>query len=136
MRLMMSILATLAIWFPLGAYVGSRYTPLPRPPGAFSFVGIEKHTEGAFMFVIRFDRHARLADAPDNPTRSPIHLYENDRPLGPAHSTTGAIKDLGGGRYLHLPDVIYFSTSDNTDPRSNGRQYSWTIGPAVDQALD
>jgi hypothetical protein len=136
MRLMMSIRATLAIWFPLGAYVGSRYTPLPRPPGAFSFVGIEKHAEGAFMFVIRFDRHARLADTPDNPTRSPIHLYENDQPLGPAHSTTGAIKDLGGGRYLHLPDVIYFSTSDNTDPCSNGRQYSWTVGPAVDQAPD
>ncbi|MBR1280121.1 hypothetical protein [Bradyrhizobium sp. AUGA SZCCT0283] len=120
----------LAIWFPLAAIVGSRYEPVPRPPGAYSFVGIEKHAEGEFMYVIHFDRYSKLADTPEEPTRSPIMIYENDRPLGPAHSTTADIKSLGLGHYIHVEGVIYFSTSDNTDPRTNGRQYSWTIGPA------
>lgn len=127
MRMTTAIIVTLAIWFPLGAYIGSLYTPLPRPPGSFSFVGIEKHAEGEFMYVIHFDRHSHLADTPEQPRRSPLLLFENDRPLGPAHSTTDDIKRLGGGRYLHLPEVVYFSTSDNTDPRNNGRQYSWLM---------
>lgn len=128
MRLTTAIILTLAIWFPLGAFIGSRYTPPLRPPGAFSLVGIEKHAEGEFMFVVHFDRHAKLADTAEEPTRSPIELFENDRQLGPAHSTTGDIKDLGAGRYRHTPDVIYFSSSDNSDPRTNGRVYSWTLG--------
>jgi hypothetical protein len=126
-RMAIILLITLAIWFPVGAFVGTFYTPLPRPPGSFSFVAIEKHAEGEFMFVIRFDRHSKLADTPEQPTRSPLLLFENDRPLGPAHSTIGDIKNLGRGRYLHLPTVVYFSSSDNTDPRSNGRLYSWLM---------
>ena len=134
-RMMTMVVLILAIWFPLAAFVGSRHTPLPRPPGSFSFVGIEKHLEGEFMYVIHFNRHSKLADTPEQPERSPLMLYENDRPLGPAHSTTGHIKHLGRGRYLHLPAVVYFSSSDNTDPRTNGRLYSWLLEPATkDQA--
>jgi hypothetical protein len=129
MRLTWAIILTLAIWFPLGALIGSRYTPLPRPPGAHSFVGIEKHAEGEFMYVIHFDRQTGVADTPENRTRSPIAIYENDRPLGPPHSSTTEIKSHGRGRYVHWEQSLYFSSSDNTDPRSNGRQYSWTYGP-------
>jgi hypothetical protein len=51
-------------------------------------------------------------------------LLENDQPLGPAHSEHDSIGDLGEGRFSIWNDTIYFSASDNTDPRSNGRSYS------------
>jgi pectate lyase len=131
MRLTIAIIATLAIWFPLGAFIGSRYTLAPRPPGAFSLVGVEAPKEnGGFLFVTRFSPYPELADTAEQPTRSPLQLFENDRPLGPAHSATSDIRDRGNGRFWHSKEALYFSTSDNTDPRSNGRQYSWTIGPA------
>jgi hypothetical protein len=128
MRLTGSIIAILVIWLPLAYIAGGRYTPLPQPHGAFSLVGIEKHAEGGFMYVVRFDRHAAIADTEEHPARSPIELFENGRPLGPAHSATGDIRDHGEGRYRHAEIAIYFSTSDNTDPRTNGRYYSWTLG--------
>ena len=56
--------------------------------------------------------------------RSPILLYENDKVLGPAHSTFKDIRELGAGRYAHFnTGEIIFSASDNTDPISNGRSY-------------
>jgi hypothetical protein len=117
MRLTIAIIATLAIWFPLGAFIGSRYTLAPRPPGAFSLVGVEAPKEnGGFLFVTRFSPYPELADTAEQPTRSPLQLFD--------------IRDRGNGRFWHSKEALYFSTSDNTDPRSNGRQYSWTIGPA------
>jgi hypothetical protein len=130
MRMAIAILATLAIWFPLGAFIGNRYTPTPRPPGAFSVIGIEAPTaNGGFLFVTRFSPYPELADTTEQPTRSPLQLFENDRLLGPAHSATSDVRDLGHGRFWHSKEALYFSTSDNTDPRSNGRVYSWTLGP-------
>ncbi|MCK4532386.1 hypothetical protein KAU39_01250, partial [bacterium] len=51
-------------------------------------------------------------------------LYENGVKLGPAHSEHSQIRKKGKGRFSHWKsDVLYFSTSDNTDPRNNGRKY-------------
>lgn len=55
---------------------------------------------------------------------SQLLLFEDGKPLGPAHSLHQAIRDEGGGRYSHWTrETLYFSTSDNTDPRTNGRTY-------------
>ena len=124
-----AITAILAIWFPLAGFVGSQFTPRPRPAGAFTLIGIERQSEGGAMFVTAFNPRPALADGAEQPSRSPVELFEDDRPLGPAHSATGDIRDIGGGRFLHAKEALYFSTSDNTDPRSNGRHYSWTLGP-------
>lgn len=47
--------------------------------------------------------------------------------LGPPHSPRLEIEKMGGGRYNYCKDGtmvwLFFSTSDNTDPRSNGRDY-------------
>ena len=64
-----------------------------------------------------------LADSPRRSTASQLDLYEGDRPLGPPHSQHEAIRKEGKGRYSHWGDYVYFSTSDNTDPRANGRTY-------------
>lgn len=57
-------------------------------------------------------------------------LYEDDRLLGPANSTQEEIIDKGAGRFIFYRDTwnyfgpaLMFSTSDNTDPNTNGRKY-------------
>ena len=128
-RLTIAIGAILAVWLLLASLAGRDFKPPRRPYGAFSMFAIEKHAEGSFMYVMRFDRHAGIADTDEHPERSPIEIFENELRLGPAHSRTSDIGERGHGRYRHAETALYFSTSDNTDPRSNGRNYSWTYGP-------
>lgn len=66
-----------------------------------------------------------IADTNEAPRRSTIMLYEDGAPLGLAHSIHDHITRFGGGRFSHWGDKIHFSTSDNSDPNSNGRQYSY-----------
>jgi hypothetical protein len=50
-------------------------------------------------------------------------VYENGIPLGPGNSNAPSISCIGRGRYQFRYDRLHFSTSDNTDPRVNGRYY-------------
>lgn len=54
---------------------------------------------------------------------SDMRLFENGHALGPAHSERADIEALGRGRYLYSTDGLYFSSSDGSDPRTNGRTY-------------
>ena len=62
-----------------------------------------------------------------------LRLMEDGRPMGPANSLHTTIRRMGEGRYSVWGDVVYFSASDQTDPRVNGRSYQlqvpWTPGP-------
>jgi hypothetical protein len=69
-----------------------------------------------------------VADAADNPTRSPLLLYEDDHLLGPAHSRIEDVGRLGQGRYSHSNKGLVFSASDNSDVNTNGRAY-WAVLP-------
>jgi hypothetical protein len=73
------------------------------------------------------------ADSLQNLTLSQLQLYENGIPIGPAHSYHLDIATYGMGRFNYWTDsgqyALYFSSSDNTDPRSNGRVYSARPGP-------
>jgi hypothetical protein len=64
-----------------------------------------------------------IADGPP----STLRLFENDRELGPAHAPHAKIRTKGSGQFSHWKTHLYFSASDNTDPRTNGRQYRWEI---------
>lgn len=55
--------------------------------------------------------------------RSKLRVFENGNPLFMAHQSIQLICDLGGGRYSHWKDKLFFSTTDNTDPNVNGRTY-------------
>ncbi len=73
-----------------------------------------------------------LADSCDNsefPRRSRWRLLEDGVLLGPPHALHAEIMEVGRGRYSHWSNFLYFSTSDNSDPTSNGRQY--TLAHAV-----
>jgi protein-S-isoprenylcysteine O-methyltransferase Ste14 len=73
-----------------------------------------------------------ITDDSDNSASSDLRLFEDGHLLGPAHSATHVIANIGHGAYAHRRLNIRFSTSDNSDPRSNGRTYEarTTIRPA------
>lgn len=55
---------------------------------------------------------------------SDLLLFEDGKPLGPAHSAHQEIRDKGTGRYSHWGTrSVYFSASDNSDPKTNRRTY-------------
>ncbi len=64
-----------------------------------------------------------VADDAEAPAAGATRLSEDGRSLGPAHVSHASIRELGGGRYSHWRGTLYFSTSDNSDPRRNGRRY-------------
>ncbi len=78
-------------------------------------------------------------DSNEAPAASTLVLYEGTRALGPAHEPHAVIAG-GDGRYSHWGEWLYFSTSDGTDPRTNGRRYRvevrLAIAPVVSQAAN
>jgi hypothetical protein len=70
---------------------------------------------------------------------SEVAVYENGLRLGPADSSEDDICLYGNGRYLfreidpyyHVNGII-FSSSDNTDPNTNGRLYRVYLPNAKD----
>lgn len=58
-----------------------------------------------------------------NLDRSRLKLTENGTALGPGNATHAEIREDGKGVYSHWQTALYFSTSDNSDPRRNGRTY-------------
>ncbi|TKC03692.1 pectate lyase [Pedobacter frigoris] len=67
------------------------------------------------------------SDTQSQPTASTVKIFENGVEIGPAHSLHSDIRTLGKGRFSHWSGSLYFSTSDNSDPRTNGRTYTYTI---------
>ncbi len=72
--------------------------------------------------------HCYIAHLPqhlisDREGSSKIVLFENDRPLFCAHFSHDDIRQKGCGLYSHWGAALFFSTSDNSSPLSNGRQY-------------
>jgi hypothetical protein len=82
--------------------------------------------------VISNDRaFFEVADTADDTTRSDVVIYEDGKPLGPAHSTHADVANTGLGRFSHWRfshSIFLFSSSDNTDPRTNDRAY-WAVRP-------
>lgn len=73
-----------------------------------------------------------LGDTLINPRASTLRLFEDGVEIGPAHSSHDEIRAIGMGRFSHWSEGpvswLYMSTSDNSDPRFNGRRYTATIG--------
>jgi predicted O-methyltransferase YrrM len=86
---------------------------------------------------------AMLATVPTVPqvmTVSPLVVLEDGRPLAQPHALHAEIREQGQGRYSHWTyragadrngatyREVLFSTSDNSDPNSNGRRYTAKAG--------
>lgn len=83
----------------------------------------------------RVARHVWQATVPQDiphdtksaPFSSPLRLMENDAVWGFAHCHRPALEAFGMGRYRHEAGKLLFSTTDNSDPNTNGREYVWYV---------
>lgn len=80
---------------------------------------------GGFGYAFALPHMASTADDNADHMRSRIMMFEDGSPLGIAHTMHDAIRNLGGGRFSHWGEQVVFSTSDNSDPNTNGRKYSY-----------
>ncbi|MBV8755451.1 MAG: hypothetical protein JO328_21565 [Hyphomicrobiales bacterium] len=64
-------------------------------------------------------------DSTQQPKRSTIVLCEDEKRLGPGHTSHDEIRAKGLGRYSHWGFDVVFSSSDNSDPNTNHRRYSY-----------
>ncbi len=60
----------------------------------------------------------------DRPLSFRLALLENGQRLRPPDCVHQDIVDQGNGRFCHWSNALLFSSSDNSDPRTNGRIYS------------
>jgi len=67
--------------------------------------------------------HCHIALLPPGLPPSEYRLFEDNHRLGPAEALHDDIRQQGGGRYSLWGRNIYFSSSDNSDARYNGRKY-------------
>lgn len=86
-------------------------------------VEVARHDQGhCWYLAVPFD--VALGDTSDEAHRSTLELFEDGRVLGPAHAPHDTIRNAGAGAFSHWNDALFFSTSDNSDPRLSGRRYT------------
>lgn len=111
-----------AIYFPAAIWLNASFVD-PTPPGRIVVLLTRPYETfaGSAMAVAHIDLPGADTEACEC---SPLLLYEDGKPLGPAHSVHRDIADDGHGRFSHWHSQgIVFSASDNSDPNSNGRHY-------------
>jgi hypothetical protein len=80
--------------------------------------------DGAFGYIAPEIPGTRSrSDDMHNSRRSTAVVCEDKKIIGTAHSLHADIRTKGRGRYSHWRGSLYFSTSDNTNPNTNGRRY-------------
>ncbi len=85
-----------------------------------------RHEEGN-CWSANFPELAKYSDNPYSLYRSSLQLFENGEKIGPAHSTYNSVRDIGKGRFFHWDNVVFFSTSDNSSPLTNGKLYTLNL---------
>jgi 2-polyprenyl-6-hydroxyphenyl methylase/3-demethylubiquinone-9 3-methyltransferase len=100
--------------------------PPPRPDTPMQRLVLERPftAQGGHLYSAVVPALAPFGDDNDRPAQSPILLEEDGNIIGQPHSGHADISKLGRGRYSHWHENIYFSATDNSDPNTNGRQYS------------
>lgn len=91
---------------------------------SISLIGLK--SDSGYCYKIGYDL-PQIGDSDSLPRISTMQLYENGVPLGPAHAVHHDIRLYGQGQYSHWGNTLYFSTSDNTNPLSNGRKYTYIM---------
>jgi hypothetical protein len=117
-----------AIWFK------STYRAPSLPPDARQVIKLQRpfpaFLDGDLAFNATEPSLNHLADFEDNNAKSPVILYENGTALGPPHSPHADILEKGRGLFSHWrnSDGFIFSSTDGTNPNTNGRHY-WAVVP-------
>jgi len=79
--------------------------------------------EIGLCWITRLENLKLFADDTEHTHRSELLLYEDDKLLQSAHAMHDDIRNLGAGQYSHWGEDLYFSTSDGSDPNTNGHVY-------------
>jgi O-methyltransferase len=90
--------------------------------GRLCLVAELSHSDG-YCFTAPTPDETPQGDDVIIPKRSSLRMFEDGFELGPAHSLHADIISLGGGRFSHWGRWLMFSSSDGSDPRTNGRTY-------------
>jgi hypothetical protein len=126
-----AIVAT-AVYFSAALWLKYTYAEPPKPAGAVVLRLNRPFYElrgSDIAFAVNVPSVESLSDTMELQMRSPFMLYENALPLGPAHSEHADILKYGHGRFSHWNGAGFiFSSSDGTNPKSNGRTY-WAVIP-------
>jgi hypothetical protein len=122
-----TLLVLAALGWPAFSASGAWLTAPPglMPCGVLDPLRVQADSGHAYVapyFAVGGDEDSARA-------KSNVQLLEDAAPLGPPHSLHADIRMVGNGRYDHWQHALYFSASDNSDPRSNGRTYSWGVPP-------
>jgi pectate lyase len=83
-------------------------------------------SDGGYSYKIGYPL-SKSGDSNTQPTASTMRLFENGVELKPPHSVHQDIRDYGKGRFCHWGTELMFSASDNTNPATNGRKYTYTL---------
>lgn len=81
------------------------------------------HFHAGFGWSVALPELSSCADSMENPRRSSLVVLEDGVAMGPSHALHENIRQTGHGAYSHWGDTLYFSSSDNSDPNTNGRRY-------------
>ena len=119
-------LAIVAAHLTKPEYVATLSPQVVKPERGHAF--LVKLPRPSLLYQLRSDAHW-----PYRP--SALIVEENGKRLGPAHSVHAEIRKIGRGAYSHWRAFLYFSASDNSDPRVNGRVYSVRAPLFVNRAL-
>ncbi len=73
-----------------------------------------------------------LCDGHEEIRRSPLLLFEDETELGPGHRAQKQIFQLGGGGYSCWLGMLYFSTSEGSDPNTGRHRYTIRVLEGAD----
>ena len=79
---------------------------------------------GGLAYLAALPGLAEAADSSDARHRSRFFLCEEGIALTWPHSLHDNIRRYGRGQYSHWGQHLYFSSSDGSDPNTNGREYA------------
>jgi hypothetical protein len=105
--------------------------PAAPADGAIALApGAIRHQVGYAYWVRVPDEWQTFASDHADPQRSALVVEEDGVALAPGNAPLEVVQKVGRGSFLHWGGWLYFSSSDNTDPRSNGRDYRAALARA------
>jgi SAM-dependent methyltransferase len=86
---------------------------------------IHHQKDNAFEFSL--SKYQDYADTDGLHYKSRVLMFEDGILLGFPHALHASIQTIGEGRFCHWKDKVFFASSDNSDPRTNGKKYTLRI---------
>lgn len=83
-------------------------------------------SDGGYAYYVDVDP-SLVGDSNEQLTISTMRLFEDGVEIGPAHAIHADIRNYGKGRFSHWGTGLRFSSSDNSNPKTNGRKYTYTV---------